>query len=219
MADLPKRIELFLPGGEYVPDAKGFLWQESADKWGLSRPVSSTCSAAEAAGRLRDLADRIEADAKDRQTRQTEGGPIGVFADAARGAGRFLRCEVTLTQEPAEFDETALDQAALKRLKKATKGRPYRTVKAVAGIAWASPEARQACVSEQMEKGRWRRVLEYVKLLADGQCLPHPPVFLHPALAGAGDNLLREIDGTRRQLAYLEAGIEHLEIVVLVPAE
>jgi hypothetical protein len=214
MAGLPKRIELFLPGDGFARDARDFLWQENDDRWSLLPPASSRCTAEEAARRLRNLADQIEAAA---QGVSLSGAKFGLFSYPDKGAARFLRCEITLTAEPVPFDVSILDKDGQKQLKKLVDNRPYRAVKGIAHIDWASAEDRRDCIASQSKRWRWQRVLDYKKVLEEGREYEQRPVGIHPALMDDPEGKVRVIDGMRRMLAYLEVARDQCEIIVLVP--
>lgn len=65
-----------------------------------------------------------------------------------------------------------------------------------------------------MQRGRWAKVEQFEADLLAGDEFP-PPVLLHPSITGRSDGLLLPIDGARRLMAHLEAGIHEVTVIVV----
>jgi hypothetical protein len=136
------------------------------------------------------------------------------------GAERFMAIDVHITEEPADdFDPGRLAPKGRAHFVAAAQAAGYRAVKGAAAIRWRSAADRANCERYQRGRGdRWGEVLRCARRLRDGELLRHGPVYLHPTLTEAPDGKLTAIDGTRRLMAALEAGLTHIDVVVIVPA-
>lgn len=132
-----------------------------------------------------------------------------------KGAERFINIDVLLTNESASFYEKDLDPTGRKRLLYITGGN-YRAVKGIAAVSWKSPDDRLKCIDYQTGRGRWKKVVQYADRLRNGDRPKNGPVYMHPSITSQIDGKLMAIDGTRRLMAYLEAGFDQVEVVVLL---
>lgn len=137
------------------------------------------------------------------------------------GCERFISIEVELTSESAAFDPNDLDRIGRREFDRHVQGRPYRAVTGMAAISWKSPSDRQECMQYQTARrgNRWQTVLAYAALISARTMPPGGPVLLHPSLTGAADGKLQPIDGARRLMACLEAGLKSIPVVVFVSGD
>ena len=136
-----------------------------------------------------------------------------VESNPKRGAERFISIDVERTDDPTDFNTGQLDPKGRERFG-AEVQRPYRAVRGRASISWKSHDDREKCIAHQERRGRWRCVLCYMKAMQRGELKPGGPVYLDPSITGS--DKLRAIDGTRRLMACLEAGIPTIDVVIIV---
>lgn len=139
-----------------------------------------------------------------------------VFRNPPGRAEAFVSIEVHVTAQSATFELSKLDGTAKRRLVAASKGAEVTAVKGMASISWKSPESRATCIADHNEVPRlerWKTVQKYAGWIKEGRFPQHGHVYLHPSVTGK-DNL-EVIDGTRRLLAYLEAGQMEMPVIIL----
>jgi hypothetical protein len=142
--------------------------------------------------------------------------PTEVFRNPPGNAEQHVQIAVRLTGEPIAFDQSCLDKAGRKRLAKAAADKEWVAVKGIATVSWRSEEDCDKCLANQKKRGRYQRISEYASRIGRGEYPDFGHVYLHPSLTGREN--LEVIDGTRRLLAYLEAGQHEMPVVVLIAA-
>lgn len=142
-----------------------------------------------------------------------------VFANPAKGAERFIEMEVAMHDEGFPLSLLELDAPGKRTLAKYANGMSLVRFSGTMTASWKSPEDREACMRNQIARRRWKKVLKYARWLKEGRRPPHGPTYLHPSITGRQDSLLVPIDGTRRLMSYLEAGMSDIPVVILVATE
>lgn len=146
-----------------------------------------------------------------------------------KGFERFATISVVATDSPVNGEwRLHLDSVARRRLKVALGKRSYSAVRGHASISWKSDEDRHRCVEYQSgrpgrngksrrngKRSRWDDVLDDAARLGAGELPPSGPVFLHPSVTGLPSDILRPIDGARRIMSAIEAGLKVIEVVIV----
>ena len=135
-----------------------------------------------------------------------------VLADPHRGCERFIEATVRLSDEPSQLP--ILDRKGQERFDKYIAGRSFIAVKGILTAVWKSEADRELCKTDQSNRGRWEGVQRCKAGLLAGDKLP-PSVFLHPSITGRSDSLLVPVDGARRLMAQLEAGLLQVPVIVV----
>ena len=145
-----------------------------------------------------------------------EDAPIQLYvhSNPNKGAERFIEMVVTIDSETSDFLPSALDRKGRETFDQLIGHRPVVAQRGTLHARWKSPAHREACKEYQTRRGRWQKVKRYSAQMLAGDNFP-PPVFLHPSITGGTDGLLMPIDGTRRIMACLEAGIGEIPVLII----
>ena len=120
---------------------------------------------------------------------------------------------VSMSEERVELPR--LDRIGRNHFKRFVAGRRSVCFKGSMTARWKSDDDREKCKQERTENGRWKDVEDYKLAMLNGNTFP-PAVLLHPSLTGRPDGLLTPIDGARRLMASLEAGVAAIPVVVVL---
>ena len=133
---------------------------------------------------------------------------------------KHIDVEVLITDSPVSLEQCKLDERGIKRVRQKTANLPFEVVTGFAYVKWRSTEHRQACKSDQElntegrtnGENRWTDIQKYKERALSGEPLP-PPTVVHPSLTEL--NGLEVIDGIRRLVAGVEAGISPIAVAVI----
>lgn len=130
-----------------------------------------------------------------------------------RGAERFMTIIVTMTEKPVKFNYDSLDSVGKKKIRSINNPVSYQ---AIAEIEWKSEIDREACKEYQEGRNRWIDVEEYSERIINGEFPKINAVFLLPNKQNnTQSSELEPVDGTRRLMAFCEAGVRTIEVVVI----
>jgi hypothetical protein len=141
---------------------------------------------------------------------------IEVFRNPQGRTEEFVSIEVRVQDTLAIVELPKLDGRARRHLSRVSQGAMVVAVFSTAFISWKTVESRKLCMADHNDvrrRKRWKAVQKYAEQMAHGQFPEHGHVYLHPSVTGE-DNLV-VIDGTRRMLAFLEAGYDEMPVVVV----
>jgi hypothetical protein len=150
--------------------------------------------------------------------------PLFVAPRLQRGVfERFVTGKVDITNEPVGIETCHLDKRGKDRFEECRAKMDVETIIGISRFRWKSAEDREKCIAEQKSKNkrgtcgesRWTDVLAIVDAINQNVDLPLPAL-VHPDLCDHEG--LWVIDGSRRFVAYVEAGIEEFRVVVVRPA-
>jgi len=133
---------------------------------------------------------------------------------------KYLEGTVELTITPVSIRIASFDEKGKMRYAKCKEHGAISTVIGHAQFRWTSPSARMKCIDLQKTKrkdrmpgeNRWTEIIRMTEAIKMNKQLPWPTL-LHPSLHGQEGLLL--IDGARRLLAYVEAGVSYFNVIVV----
>ncbi|GJL81587.1 MAG: hypothetical protein DHS20C01_12210 [marine bacterium B5-7] len=131
---------------------------------------------------------------------------------------QFVDIDVRLTGEIAQFDYNPfLDKRALSDLATYQDDKPLIPVLGIAKIAWKDDDSQAAWRAthvngSERRRKRFRDVERYVEKLRSGIRPPFAHVYLHPSVTGL-DGLM-VIDGSRRMISFLIAGLNEMPVLI-----
>ena len=141
-----------------------------------------------------------------------------MHAGSKNGADNFINLDTKPNDGEAikSFNpKNYLDEKGEERLHDIVRDQKYHAVKCCASINWNNDKARDECFSHQSPE-RLEDVKCYAADMRKGDIFPMT-VLVHPSLHKKCDDKLVGIDGSRRLMAYLEADIYEIDIIVLEP--
>lgn len=141
-----------------------------------------------------------------------------VFTNPPGKSEAFVDIVICVGDQEAEFAPTLLDAAGRQRLRNATQGQPHTAFEGTAQLKWRCEGARAACIADHEKspsrRTRWARVQEYAERMRQGEFPPQGHVYVIDT--SIENRPVTVIDGTRRMMAHLEAGMMEMRIIALV---
>ena len=134
----------------------------------------------------------------------------GVLSEG--GCEQYIEMSVTVSRQ--HVDLHSLDPNGNRQFRRYVAGRPFACFGGTMIARWKGSAEREKCKQERIPNGRWRDVEGYKAAMMAGDTFP-PGVLLHPSITGRLDGLLVPIDGARRLMASLEAGLVSIPVVVV----
>jgi len=124
---------------------------------------------------------------------------------------------ILVTNTIIPVDEMQLDRRARQDILNYGGIDSMHAAKGIGCIRWQSPTARESWWQQQRlrpqaKQARVQDVVDYANRMQQGEFPPFAHVYLHPSLTGVAP--LMVIDGTRRTVAYLEAGFQNIPVLV-----
>ena len=123
-----------------------------------------------------------------------------------------MRISISISDDHAQFDFESLDRVDKKTIKSIEDPVAF---KAVASVEWKDKTSRENCRKYQEDRSgnRWKKVEDYSKRMRAGEIPKIGTVFL---LADARNETLVPVDGARRLMAFCEARIRKVDVVVIM---
>jgi hypothetical protein len=140
---------------------------------------------------------------------------MNVKSDPNSGAERFMKISVTISEVQTDFDVESLDRVGKRTIR--SRNNPV-SFKAIANIEWKDETAREDCKRYQESRPgrRWKSVLSYAERMKAGEIPEVGAVFLLPSgTLNQSSQELEPVDGTRRLMAFCEAGIKKIDVIVV----
>ena len=133
---------------------------------------------------------------------------------------KYLDGGIEITNEIVPIEECELDRPrGVKRFRGYTSGKDYVVVRGIAQFVWRGEEGRLLCEENQKSKNgrtedgsRWTDIVSIAEAILSGTKTPLPAL-VHPSLHEYEGLMI--IDGARRVVAHVEAGLDSFAVAVI----